>query len=122
MKLIINRSQRDVKGMLGGSKGVEFTLRYRLELTSEETDLVRRYKLELYPVTFREFQGTTMPGATIGDLVSGRISVISDVTKLIREENIIKDACDQLPVLFDVCRSFGGDEVIEYPRKKGECD
>jgi hypothetical protein len=28
----------------------------------------------------------------------------------------VKDACDALPDLFMVVRTFGGDEVIDYPR------
>jgi hypothetical protein len=118
VKLIINRSQQDMKGMLGGHKGVQFTLKYRLVLTNDEAELVQRYKLEFYPLTVRQVQGTTVPGSTIGDLVRGQSNVVSDVTELIRRENVIKNACDELPVLFDVCRSFGGDEIVEYPREK----
>lgn len=51
-------------------------------------------------------------------MVQGQSSVVSDVTHLIREENVIKNACDELAVLFDICRSFGGDDVIDYPRRK----
>lgn len=116
MRLVINRNQQDVKGMLGGHKGVSFQLRYRLELTPEETDLVARYKLGGYPVTMSEFQGTVVPGDTIEQLVQGRTLTVESVTYLVQKEDIIKNGCDQLPVLFDVCRSFGGSEVIEYPR------
>lgn len=118
MKLIINRSQQDQKGLMGGHKGVQFTLRYRLELTREETELVERYRLGFYPLTFTNQQGNRIPADTISSIVRGGSSIVTDVTKLIREEDLIKEACDQLPVLFGVCRSFGGDEVIEYPRKK----
>jgi hypothetical protein len=120
MKLIVNRSQQDQKGIMGGHKGVQFTLSYRLELTGEEQRLVERYRLGAYPLTFTNQQGTQIPADTISSLVRGSSSIVSDVTKLIREEDLIKDSCDQLPVLFDVCRSFGGDEVIHYPRKKEE--
>lgn len=122
MKLIINRSQQAIKGMLGGHKGVHFTLKCRLVLTEEEKGLVQRYKLEYYPLTVRRVQGTEMPGTTISGLVTGTASEVSDVTQLIHQEKVIKNACDELPVLFDVCRSFGGDEVIEYPRKKEDVE
>ena len=118
MKLIINRSQHDQKGMLGGHKGVNFTLRYRLVLTEEERQLVERYRLNGHTITTRTFQGREIPGTSIADMVQGQSSIVTDVTHLIREENVIKNACDELPVLFDICRSFGGDEVIDYPRKK----
>ncbi len=116
MKLAIKRSQQDIKGMLGGHKGVSFTLSYRLVLSSEEQELVQRYKLEDYPVTWHTIQGTQMPNDTIGNMVAGRTQTLSDVTTLVRNENVVKDACDSLPVLFEVVGTFGGEEVIEYPR------
>jgi hypothetical protein len=29
---------------------------------------------------------------------------------------VVKNACDHLPVLFEIARTFGGEEVIDYPR------
>lgn len=116
MKLVITRSQAAMKGMLGGNKGVRFTLSYRLELTSEEEALVREYKLEDYPLTWKTVNGSQMPDDTIRRLLQGQNESVDDVTTLIRNEEIVKDACDKLPPLFDVAKSFGGEEVIEYPR------
>lgn len=117
MKLIINRSQADKKGMLGGHKGVEFTLSYRLELTADEQALVDRYKLHFYPLTWTTGpSGERQPGDTIATMVQGSRQTVTDVTTLLGNEEVIKDACDKLPPLFQVVRSFGGDEVIEYPR------
>lgn len=116
MRLVINRRQEDMKGMLGGHKGVSFTLAYRLELTSEEKELVARYKLGDYAVTWRSVQGAQTPDDTIANMTVGRSQTLSDVTTLLRNEKIVKDACDSLPTLFEVVRTFGGDEVIEYPR------
>lgn len=116
MKLIINRAQAAKKGMLGGNKGVEFTLGYRLELSPDEAGLVSQYKLENYALTWMTVQGNRMPDDTIGNMLAGRSQTIMDVTTLVNNERIITEACDSLPVLFDVVRSFGGSEVIEYPR------
>lgn len=116
MRLTISRSQEDVKGVFGGHKGVSFTLRYQLQLTTEETELVSRYKLSGYPLTFLTQQGTRIPDDTIGNMVVGRSQTVQDVTTLLRNERIVKDACDELPTLFEVCRSFGGSETIDYPR------
>lgn len=102
--------------MLGGHKGGTFTLAYRLLLDEDELELVRRYKLEEYPVTWRTFQGERMPDDTIGNVLEGRSQTLTDVTALISNESVVKDACDKLPVLFQVVRTFGGQEVIEYPR------
>ena len=118
MKLVIQRSQQDVKGMLGGHKGVSFTLSYRLILTDEEHELVRRYKLEEYPVTWSTSQGVRYPDDTIANMAAGRAQTLADATTLINNENIVKDACDNLPVLFEIVRTFGGEEVIEYPRER----
>jgi hypothetical protein len=49
-------------------------------------------------------------------MVAGRTQTLSDVTTLIKNEDVVKDACDTLPVLFEVVRTFGGEEVIDYPR------
>lgn len=117
MKLSIKRSQQDVKGMLGGHKGVSFTLSYRLMLTPEEQELVSRYKLEEYPVTFTNYQGTQIPDDTIGSMVIGNTQTIGNVTALVKNENVVKNSCDQLPILFEIVRTFGGEEVIDYPRE-----
>jgi hypothetical protein len=116
MRLIISRNQQAMKGMLGGHKGVQFTLAYRLELTPEESQLVARYKLDEYPVTWNTVQGTRMPDDTIANMVVGRSHTLTDVTTLISNEQVVKDACDTLPQLFEVVRTFGGNEVIDYPR------
>jgi hypothetical protein len=103
--------------MLGGHKGVEFTLSYRLELTADEQALVDRYKLHLYPLTWTtSATGERLPDDTISSMVEGRRQSLTDVTTLLSNEEVVKQACDDLPPLFDVVRSFGGDEVIQYPR------
>lgn len=117
MRLVISRRQQDMKGMLGGHKGVSFTLAYRLEPTPDETELVERYKLANYPITWRTDTGSRIPDDTIANMRDGRQQTVEDVTTLLRNEAIIKDACDDLVNLFDVVRTFGGDEVIEYPRE-----
>jgi hypothetical protein len=117
MKLIINRSQQAVTGMLGGHKGMSFTLRYRLDLTPDEQDLVNEYRLMEYPLTWRTIRGDRLPDDTVGGMVSGRSQTLDDVKTLLQNEEIIKAACDALATLFDVVRTFGGDEVIEYPRQ-----
>ncbi|MGV9677864.1 hypothetical protein ACWDSJ_21515 [Nocardia sp. NPDC003482] len=118
MRLVINRSQAAVKGMLGGHKGMQFTLAYQLQLTSEEHALVEQYKLLEYPLTWQTFNGTKIPRDTIGSLLKGASQTVADVKTLLNNEDVIKDAIDELPPLFAVCRSFGGNEVVDYPREK----
>lgn len=116
MKLVIKRNQQAQKGMLGGNKGVAFTLGYRLALSPEESQLVQEYRLSDYPLTYRTVQGSRIPDDTIGSMVQGSSQTVSDVTTLVRNEEIIKSACDDLVPLFTMVRTFGGEEVIEYPR------
>lgn len=116
MRLVITRSQTEVKGMLGGSKGFSFTLAYRLELTANEQEIVRKYKLGTYAVTFKTVQGSSYPDDTIDSMCIGASQTVGSVETLLRNESVIKDACDKLPILFQVVSSFGGSEVIEYPR------
>jgi hypothetical protein len=118
MKLVINRDQAAIKGMLGGHKGMQFTLACRLVLSPEETELVERYKLESYPLTWKSFQGSRVPDDTVGSLMRGSSMTLTDVTTLVSNEDTIKNACDELPRLFEVVRTFGGDEVVEYPRTR----
>jgi hypothetical protein len=116
LQLVINRSQQDVKGMMGGHKGVQFTLSYKLVLTADEAALVQRYKLGEYALSWRTIQGNRVPDDTISNMVQGRTQTLTDVTTLLNNEEIVTNACDQLPGLFAVVRSFGGQEVIDYPR------
>ena len=113
MRLIISRSQQAVTGMMGGHKGMSFTLRYQMELTAEEQDLVERYKLEEYPVTFHD---DGRPFDTIRTLLQGRRRTVDDVATLLLREETVKVGCDSLPILFEVVRTFGGDEIVDYPR------
>ena len=95
---------------------MSFTLAYRLEFTAEEQELISHYGLGPYALTWTMYEGTKLPDDTIERMQQGRSQTLADVTTLLRNEDIIKTACDELPRLFEVVRTFGGDEVIEYPR------
>src|SRR5881398_3033008 len=111
MRLIIHRNQADRKGMLGGHKGVAFTLSTRLEFTDEEQQLLDHYKMWDYGL----FNRGQLP-VTIRQLTQGDTQTMDDVEILLGNEDVVKRALDQVPPLLSVLRSFGGDEVIEYPR------
>ena len=103
--------------MLGGSKGFQFSLSYQLVLTPSEKEIVDRYKLQDYAITFKSVQGTQYPDDTIASLIQGTTETVDSVETLLRNEDIIKSACDKLPVLFQVISTFGGEETIDYPRE-----
>jgi hypothetical protein len=111
MRLRITRSQADRKGMLGGHKGVSFTLGTRVEFTQEEQNLLEHYKMWSYQL----FTRGQLP-ITVRDLAQGDTQTVDNVEVLLRNEDVVKQALDQLPPLLDVLRSFGGDEIVEYPR------
>ena len=119
VQLVIKREQAPVKSLLGGHKGVEFTLVYRLLLTDEECELADQYKLGDYPVTWKNLPSGQVADDTLRDMVAGRSQTLTDVTTLVGNERAIKDACDSLPKLFEIVRTFGGQEVIDYPRESG---
>jgi len=114
MKLVIRRDQKEQKGVFGGHKGMTFLLSCRVELTSEEQELIARYRAEDHPLTYRTVRDVQVPGHTIGDLVRGVSYELKDVTTLLSNEDIIKDACKDFKTLLVVMASFGGEEVIEF--------
>ncbi|MFH1035885.1 MAG: hypothetical protein V1806_15365 [Pseudomonadota bacterium] len=115
MKLIIERNQRDKKGLLGGHKGVAFSLSCKVELTSEEKSLVERYKASGHALTYRSASdGTRLPGQTVGGLMDGVYQEMDDVGTLLNNEQVIKGACQDFKNLLEVMKTFGGQEVIEF--------
>jgi hypothetical protein len=114
MKLIVRRDQKDHKGIFGGHKGMLFNLSCRVQLTPEEQQLISKYKVEEYPLTYRTVGDTQIPGLKIGDLVHGVGYEVKDVTSLLSTEETIKGACESFKSLLVVMASFGGDEVFEF--------
>jgi hypothetical protein len=110
MKLLIRRDQADVKGMLGGHKGVQFTLSYRLVTTAEEDDIIARYRLGTHVVTTR---GSSPE--TVDRLRAGMTQTLPSVDILIGNERVIRDACMDFGQLMAVARSFGGEEAVDIP-------
>jgi hypothetical protein len=119
VQLVIKREQAPVKSLLGGHKGMEFTLAYWLVLSDEECALAEQYKLGDYAVTWKNLASGRVPDDTIRNMMAGRSQTLTDVTTLVANEREIKKACDSLPKLFEIVRSFGGQEVIDYPRDSG---
>lgn len=115
MKLIIKRNQQAKKGIFGGHKGMTFLLSYRVELSPEEEALVEKYKVEDYPLTYTTSRdGTQLPKDTVSSLMQGVSEDVKDITILLNNEEIIKDACKNFKTLLEVMATFGGEEVIEF--------
>jgi len=111
MKLVIRRTQADVKGVFGGHKGVQFNLFYRLVLTPEETALVQKYRLDMHVLS------TSGGGVheTVADAIRGVNQSVHSVDVLLGNEATAKRACDAFYKLILVAQSFGGEEVVDFP-------
>ena len=115
MKLYIKREQFADTGLFGGHKGMKFQLFYRLEVTPEEKALVSKYKFEAYPLTqIRDNEGKQITEITVGSLMNGGEVIVKDITVLLNNEKILKDACENFKTLLEVTATFGGVEVYEF--------
>jgi hypothetical protein len=114
MKLIITRDQ--AKSLLGG---VKFEFKAKAELTSEEAELVKKYKAEKEVLLKKEvkllFTGTGLSlNLTIGSLTAGQVFTCNDIAEILEYERNVKESCEAFKRYLEVMRSFGGQEVIEY--------
>jgi hypothetical protein len=128
MKLVIKKDQ-EKKGLLGK---VKFKFTARVELTSEESKLVERYKMGSTELHSKDaFQDKIAPrsiaGAitdiaikkiflniTISNLVDGVIFECKTIDEILQHETAIKEACEKLVIYLDTMKHFGGEEVINY--------
>lgn len=119
MQLVVERHQDAVKGMLGGHKGVRFTLRTLVQFSEEEQQLLTHYNMWGYsvmnkggiPVSLREmteWRSESFEG--------------NNIEILLKNEAVQKRSLDSVPALFDILRSFGGRDVVTYPRTTDQVD
>ena len=123
MKMLYRRDQRS--GLLGK---VVFSLDVRAELSSDERDRIKRYKLgetELY-ASHELHGGSGLLGVasklawkaivlkiTVNDLVSGKRVEAKDIVEMLAIEDQIKEAAGTFKAVLDAASQFGGEEVIE---------
>ena len=114
MKLLIVRDQ--AKGLLGG---VKFEVSAKVSLTTEEADLVKKYKAEKQALLKKEvkipFTGRSIIlDTTIGSLVAGQTFKCEDVAEVLEYEKNIKESCAAFKTYLEVMKHFGGEEVIDF--------
>jgi hypothetical protein len=126
MKLLIRRNQ-NTSGLL--SKTVTFSMDVRADLSEEERDHIKKYKLgdtmlyESHPMTDR---GSGLLGAasrfahkaltisvSVNDLASGKHIEFKDIMEMIAVEEYIKDAARNFMDVLRAAAGFGGEEVLE---------
>jgi hypothetical protein len=106
MKLIIKRDQ--AKSSLGG---VKFEVFYRVELTPEEAELIKKYKANNEPLLCLE-NGVVL--LDIDHLVNGLSRKSEDLIGILSYEKRIKDACKSFKNYLELMATFGGEEIIEF--------
>jgi hypothetical protein len=113
MKLFITRDQ--ARGLLGG---VKFQLKARVELTDEEAQLVKKYKVERETLLKKKIEVLGIPLTTIDlmidSLTAGQTFKCNNIAEILVYEENVKEACKAFKSHLEVMRSFGGEEVIEY--------
>lgn len=123
MKLLLRRDQR--AGLMGK---MIFTLDVRADLSADEKERIRKYKLqdtELYAshevtggsgllgVASRlAFKAVTLT-LTVKDLESGKRIEVKDVVELLAIEGHIREAARTFKDVLDAASHFGGEEVVE---------
>jgi len=130
MKLRLNKSQRS-SGVM--SKKVVFSLGAHVDLTAQEADYVKKYKMVsavLYNKdrvnpemndyksgkgVMRNLSAIAMNiNLTVDDLVTGRTIECKDINEIIDAEDTVKSACKGLKNLLEACAGFEGEEIVEY--------
>tara|TARA_R110002051_G_scaffold136214_2_gene208926 strand:+ start:144 stop:518 length:375 start_codon:yes stop_codon:yes gene_type:complete len=123
MKLLLRRDQRS--GMMGK---MVFTLDVRADLSADEKERIRKYKLqdtELYAsheitggsgllgaASRLAYKATTLT-LTVKDLEGGKRIEVKDVVELLAIEGQIREAAQTFKDVLDAASHFGGEEVIE---------
>lgn len=124
MKLLLRRDQKS--GLIGK---VTFTLTVRAELTDEEKNNIRRYKLGdtmLYERDKLVDRGSGLLGVasrlafkmmnltvSVNDLSDGKKIDCKDIVEMLAVEDQLKEAAQTFKNVLEAAASFGGEEVIE---------
>jgi len=130
MKLRLKKSQRSTGVM---SKKVMFSLDAQVDLTAQETDYIRKYKMgkeviynkdrvnpEMHDYKsgkgiMRNLSAIAMNiNLTVDDLVKGRTIECKDISEILDAEASVKSACAGLKNLLEACSGFEGEEIIDF--------
>ena len=97
--------------------GVNFQLEAKVDLTQEESDLVKSYRADKEVLLQSEvsiFGKVLEFDLKIEDLVKGRNFKCKDIGDILATEVNVKEACQNFKNYIEVMKTFGGREVIEY--------
>lgn len=126
MKLLLRRDQKS--GMLGMGK-IIFLLDVRAELTDEEKESIKKYKLGDTMVYERDKvinPGSGLLGLasrvafkminltiSVDDLSKGKQVECKDIVEMLAVEAQIKEAAQTFKNVLDAAATFGGEEVVQ---------
>ena len=124
MKILLRRDQK--AGLIGK---ITFTLSVRAELTDEEHNNIRKYKLGktmlyerakiidrgkgLLGIISRFIFRITNLTVSVNDLSSGKKIDCKDIVEMLGIEDELKTASQTFKNVLEAAASFGGEEVIE---------
>jgi hypothetical protein len=102
--------------MLGATK---FELVANVQLTTEEAELVRKYRAEKEVLLRKDIKipltGRSLAlDLTIGSLTNGQRFKCDDIAEILEYEKNVKECCAAFKNYLRVMQQFGGQEVIEY--------
>jgi hypothetical protein len=125
MKLLLRRDQKP--GLLGGK--ITFTLSVRADLTPDEAEAIKRYKLGdtmLYARERLQIDENTFAGHAkflfrhamnltihVKDLANGKIIDCKDILEMMAAEEQVKEAAQSFVAMLQAAKQFGGEEVLE---------
>lgn len=124
MKLVLRRDQKST-GML--SKTITFYLDVRADLTPEEKDNIRKYKLGdavlyekntivggegLLGVASRLAMKAMNISISVNDLENGKRIDCKDIVEMIAIEEQVREAAHTFKQVLSAASRFGGEEVI----------
>lgn len=109
MKLYVSRAQAG--RMIDG--GVRFELYVQVDLTEEESALVKQYQAYAEELlTKRSWAG--VQSLTIGSLIKGQRFKSTNIGEMLHYEEAVKEACRTFKTYLVTMKNFGGRETFEY--------
>jgi len=125
MKILLRRDQKS--GMLGMGK-IAFILDIRAELTDDEKNNIKKYKLGdtmLYERDKLADKGSGLLGmasrfalkainisVSVDDLSKGKQIECKDIVEMLAVEEQLKEACQTFKAILTAASHFGGEEVL----------
>lgn len=125
MKLLLRRNQKS--GLLASA--ITFILEVRAEVTDQERENIRRYKLGktvLYTRDTLVDKGSGLLGlasrmafamsnisVSVDDLAGGKRIECKDIMEMLGVEEQIKEAAQNFKQVLEAAAQFGGEQVVE---------